>query len=674
MMMRQRARLERFEGLRHCPRVPLIVAGLLAFWTPMIQAAQIDIHNPGPGTAFGASVRALPNGNFVATDPSNRSVYLLDTEGVLISALGNALDGEWPPESGITVLADGNFVVCSPEWSPPFGSPGYAPQVGAATWVNGTTGLNGDVSASNSLTGTQAYDRVCTGGVVPLADGGYVVSSWAWNNGDVTYAGAATHCSGLGACTGTVRQENSLVGTSQSDDVGWAIVALTNGNYVVASPYWQDFKGAITLCNPDSGCSGQSVSAQNSLVGSATNDWVGYGGDASLERRYPGIVPLDNGNFVVVSLFWRNGGLANSGAATWVDGVSGRVGPVSAQNSLVGTAVGDLQGASVTPLVGGNYVVNIPTWDNGAIADAGASTWCPREGGCAGTVSEANSMVGNAENERVGGLAPATALSNGNYVVQSVNSAVGGALQSGAVTWCDGSSGCTGILSASNSLVGNSAQDLLGSSGITALNNGNYVVNSEWLDLDGITDIGASLYCGNANGCTGTVSASNSLTGSVANDHVGGGFPSLALSNGNYVVYSNNWQGDGLFGALTWVDGRKGLVGTVSADNSFVGIFTEPWVGGPRIFALPNGNYVSTTPTWTNGAVTGAGAITLLRGYGPQTGTIDQTNSVTGNVADAGQSLKYAYDPLNDTLIVGKPRENIVTLLRVDQLFFNGAD
>src|SRR5207249_9471399 len=104
-----------------------------------------------------------------------------------------------------------------------------------------------------------------------------------------------------------------------------------------------------------------------------------------------------------------------------------------------------------------------------------------------------------------GGVTP---LRNDNYVVvrRNWNS------RRGAVTWANGNTGITGIVSDVNSLVGTSVGDAVGALGVTALSNGNYLVSSMfWNGNSG------AVTCGNGNtGITGTVSDSN------ANDLVGG--------------------------------------------------------------------------------------------------------------------------------------------------------
>ena len=62
-----------------------------------------------------------------------------------------------------------------------------------------------------------------------------------------------------------------------------------------------------------------------------------------------------------------------------------------------------------------------------------------------------------------------TALSNGNYVVRSPYWDNGAATDAGAVTWGNGTSGVTGVVSAANSLVGSTAGDRVGYDGVTAL-------------------------------------------------------------------------------------------------------------------------------------------------------------------------------------------------------------
>jgi hypothetical protein len=112
---------------------------------------------------------------------------------------------------------------------------------------------------------------------------------------------------------------------------------------------------------------------------------------------------------VVKSPSWDNGAIWNAGAVTWGNGTSGVTGVVSAANSLVGSTAGDQVGYSssgasqgVTPLSNGNFIVTIPSWDNGALLDAGAFAWGNGTGGISGVVSALNSLVGTTAGDQAG--------------------------------------------------------------------------------------------------------------------------------------------------------------------------------------------------------------------------------------------------------------------------------
>ena len=188
---------------------------------------------------------------------------------------------------------------------------------------------------------------------------------------------------------------------------------------------------------------------------------------------------------------------------------------VSASNSLVGSTTSDFVGrGGITVLSNGNYVVDSSHWDNGTATDAGAVTWCSGTSGCTGVVSASNSLVGSTIGHSVG-AGGITVLSNGNYVVDSFQWDNGAAIDVGAVTWCSGTSGCSGVVSASNSLVGSNPSDRVG--GITALSNGNYVVYSSWWDSGAVESAGAVSYGDGVLGTSGTISTSNSVLGTVSN-------------------------------------------------------------------------------------------------------------------------------------------------------------
>ncbi len=482
-------------------------------------------------------------------------------------------------------LSNGNYVVASFSWDN-----GATVNVGAVTWGSAASGVKGAISTTNSLTGSHANDMVGQHGVLPLANGHYVVSSPQWDNGATANVGALTWGSGTSGVKGTVSTANSLTGSSAGDQVGSGYGALAGSSYLVTSPNWAGGKGAVTWVNAAATVSGV-VSAANSLTGSTAGDQVGSGDVITL-----------NGSYVAASPTWNNG----AGAVTWINGASGLTGVVSAANSLVGSTFDDQVGSGyLTALSSGNYLVVSPNWDNSSTEDAGAVTWGSGAIGVKGAVSPANSLVGSTAGDQVGYYG-ADVLTNGNYVVRSPFWDNGGAANAGAVTWGSGAAGVNGAVSAANSLIGPGANASIGSFGITALTNGNYVLPS--LNLED----GAVTWRSGAGPHPGVVSAANSLVGSTYGDFTSTNV--LALSSGSFVVVSQGWDNSSAAnaGAVTFSVGRACAIGLA-------------------------------------------------------VGPITSANSVLGAAPDGGAALNFAYDPTHQQLIVGRPADNAVTLFPLSE-------
>lgn len=758
----------------HCKRVRSsqglrVLGGALGLLVAcVVQAAQVVINGPAGSGQFGAAVHVLPNGHFVVVDTSYDAagpvadvgaVRHYRADGSLLATLVGASSGDRIGSAGIVVLASGNYVVLSP-----LVSIAGAASAGAATFASGTTGLSGMVSAANSLVGSSADDRVGLAAFA-LDNGDYAVSSINWRNGVFPVAGAITFASGTSGIAGPVSAANSLVGPSSGDRIGLGgVLELGGGRYLVPSYRWNNDAGAVTFL-PDRSAAIGTVSAANSLVGSTMSDEVG--------RVLP--IVLDSGDYVVPSPLWDQGATADVGAVTFGSGTAGVSGPVSSANSLVGSTAGDNVGsAPVLGLSGNRYVVRSPGWNNGAIADAGAATFAA--GVITGPVTPVNSLVGTTADDLVGfGI---TVLANGNYVIQSPLWDDGAVPNVGATTFASGISGISGLVTPANSLVGSSASDNTGFN-VIALTNGNYVVLSSFWDNGPTADVGAATFASGTSGRTGAVSPANSLIGTQSGDRVGGG--GLALANGNYVVRSQNWR-SGAFanaGAATFGSGSAGIAGVVSPSNSLVGtsvgdlvgvltaldsgdylVTSASWdngasanagivafasgttgaagsitvadaligtangdnvgfnvlaapggryivvsperdraliadagavtlgppasaglvtvssanslvgstaddeVGSGGVFVQPNGNYVVRSPRWDNGATADAGAITLGLADGSVIGSITNTHSVLGTVASGGSGMQFAYDPERNQLVVGQTPANRVVLHR----------
>jgi hypothetical protein len=356
-----------------------------------------------------------------------------------------------------------------------------------------------------------------------------------------------------------------------------------------------------------------------------------------------GVTALTNGNYVVGSPRWSNGTTNYVGAVTWGSGETGLSGVVSSSNSLVGSSYDDSVGA-VTPLCNGNYVVTTTGWNGGM----GAVTWGDGISGIRGPISNKNSLIGSTTSDEIGNngfFDGVVVLSNCNYVVASPNWSNGSTSNVGAVTWANGSTGISGVVSNANSLIGATAGDLIGLDGVTALTNGNYVVASQdWSDGANLR-VGAITWGNGGIGTSGVVSAAISLVGTSQNDFVGDG-EITPLPDGNYVVASGQWtNGTGApVGAVTWADGSASISGIVSSANSFVsGI-------GASSVPLENGNFVVSSGNWNNGAATQAGAATLASDGAPLIGQPSAGNSLVG--ASNGDGVGEALPLTNGNYVV----------------------
>jgi filamentous hemagglutinin family protein len=474
---------------------------------------------------------------------------------------------------------------------------------------------------SSVFYGLHANDHVGSGGITPLSSpnstttttNAFVIASPDWSGG----LGAVTWVGSSGAQA--ITADHALIGAQSGDRVGsGGVVALTHGNYVVSSPDWGPaYEGAVTWGDGATGTVG-TVTSTNSLVGEIAGDRVGKGG----------VIALTNGNYLVVSPDW---GSNYQGAVTWGSGAGGLVGLIASGNSLVGGNLDRLGSRGVIALANGNYVISSPEWGPNY---EGAVTWGNGSTGLTGTVSSANSLIGSISNDKVGS-GGVIALANGDYVVASPD---WGPNYEGAITWGNGSTGLTGTVASSNSLIG-APLDHLGSGGLTRLsapNNSAFVIASpEWSN-----GLGAVTWIGPQSTRINAIDASNSLIGSQAGDRVGSGGV-VALTHGNYVVSSPDW-GPAYEGAATWGNGATGLVGTVSSANSMLGSIAGDRVSSGGVQALAQGNYVVSSPEW---GANYEGAVTWGNGTTGSVGQLSSANSLIGNPAE---QLGHSVWPLAD--------------------------
>ena len=154
---------------------------------------------------------------------------------------------------------------------------------------------------------------------------------------------------------------------------------------------------------------------------------------------------MANGNYLVLSYLWVRG----TGAVTWGNGAFGTDGVVSSANSLISTypnAEGG--GYSVTTLSNGNYLVDVPSWED----NAGAVTFGDGMTGVSGTISACEQFGRQRrrrrDQQRIPGRCGYTQWQLRRC--QRAYSRDGGrqplALKETAITWCDGTTGTVGTV------------------------------------------------------------------------------------------------------------------------------------------------------------------------------------------------------------------------------------
>jgi hypothetical protein len=244
-------------------------------------------------------------------------------------------------------------------------------------------------------------------------------------------------------------------------------------------------------------------------VGDVTSDQLGSGG----------ITALPNGNFVIVSPNDDEGGIVDAGSVRLVDGATG----VQIGAAIVGDTAGDQFGARVAGLTNSNFVIVLPKDDVGGVVDAGSVRLVDGTTGAQIGAAVTGDVTNDLDNAGVG------ARPNGNFVIATPSVDVGGIVDAGSVRLVDGATGAQigAVIS------GDSATDRLGLGGFATLSNGDFVVISPFDNVGGARRrrLGAAgKWCDRrADRCRDR--------GRRANDRLGSGGV-IALTNGNFVIAS----------------------------------------------------------------------------------------------------------------------------------------
>ncbi|MFK7917352.1 MAG: HYR domain-containing protein, partial [Ilumatobacter sp.] len=550
---------------------------------------------------------------------------------------------------GVSVveLSNGNYVIVVPEWS---NGPNSA--AGAATWSRRGQGVTGEVSASNSLVGTQELDGEQME-VTALTNGNYAVSRPRWSNGSTAFVGAVTWADGTTGLSGTVSSTNSLIGSTPQDAVGDEVIPLANGNYLSAQSFWDRGPigvdaGSVTWADGTRPTAAV-VSTANSLHGK-TADRVGET-----------VVALANGHAMVGAERFDLVFDTDIGAATWMDGTQPTGAQVKSDNSVYGSSFGDEVGRYMVPLSDGNALLVSPLWNNGPVVDAGAVTWVSGSGPTVGAVSATNSLIGSSTDDKLGdrdtafGFTPNIAvLDGGAYIVGSPfwdDSA--GRDDVGAATWGSAGSGVSGVVDSANSLVGDAEGDQVGRLVLEGASGIGFVSSSLWQSGSGaITRMTPSAPA------VGRINSSNSYVGQP---FFGLGRRVLRLSSGDLVISVEGFRvGVDPIGGIGWIDGAVGRTGQVAVPELLIGAVSGDLVN-PEFTELETGDVAITVTDFDRDGTPDAGA-TVLAVPGPDmSGPITARNAGFGEPDRPGPRLSAS-----DSVVIPTDR-NQVTLLRLDR-------
>lgn len=222
-----------------------------------------------------------------------------------------------------------------------------------------------DFNVSKSLYGTTS-----SGGIYYSANGAprdplisagssrqnFVLNAFRDDINGVSNAGAVRLFSGA-----TGEQIGATIGgLNDADAIGFSGVhALSNGNYVIASPLHDanDIadSGSVMLVDGNTG----SIIG-NPLIGDQAHDRIGYSDPAGYGGALNGIRPAENGNFFVLSQFDDRNGLTDAGSIALVDGLTGMV----LGETIVGDDAGDQLGNSSIKFLSNGHALIYSVQDN----------------------------------------------------------------------------------------------------------------------------------------------------------------------------------------------------------------------------------------------------------------------------------------------------------------------
>ncbi len=541
-------------------------------------------------TSGGSPIKPSTPGNYIISSPNTEvngvsnsgSIKIID--GVTGEQIGETISGETNNDqlgsSGVTTLANGNIVIASQ-----YHDVEGVTNAGSVMIINGATGRQ----IGSTIAGGSTGDQIGSSGITTLGNGNFIISSGLDNVEGVTDAGSVRVINGT-----TGEQVGPLLfGDEAGDSLGSSgITVLSNGNFVIATENDNvngvQNSGSVRIINGATG-----IQVGSTLSGNNSNDKLGSSS----------ITAIRNGNFVIASSNDDVGGVTDDDVGSVTDAGSVRIinGATGAQigSTLSGNCLNDQFGnASITALDNGRFVIASQYDDIGTITNAGSVRIVNGNNGEQVTATFAGDTVGDQL-----GSSSITNLGNGNFVIASELDNVNGVTNAGSIIIVNGNTG----EQVGTTLSGNNSNDLLGSSSITVLPNGNFVVASEDDDVDGVTNAGSVKII---NGLTGEQIGST-ISGDDENDRLGNSSVT-ALDSGNFVIATSGDDIGGITnaGSVRIINATTGaqIGATISGNNS------SDQLGSSGITALSDGNFIISSEMDDVGGIRNAGSIRVING------------------------------------------------------------
>ena len=527
--------------------------------------------------------------------------------------------------------------------------PSFNANQGAVTAVdpfNFTPGIFDPASALVG-TGSPSFNTFLNGGNVLLWNGNVGVG------GDTGYVtvynvdtptngtlGAANALTGVGNGGGFVSVDTGTLSTFSS---GLAIVRNQGFDPTSGSQANTGFLTVYDINNPFTG----TVDGTTALVGANGGDRLG----SDTLRSVSG--SIGNNHFLNIPSF-----NANQGAVTAVDPFNFTPGIFDPANALVGTGSPSFN----TFLSGGNVLL----WNSsvGVEGETGYVTVYNVDTPANGILGSANALIGVASGGGFVSVDTGTlgTSSSGLAVVRNQFFEPSGSTSLtdvGFISVFDMNAPLTGVVGATNSLIGGASGDRVGSNSFESVSGG-----TNWLlkvpNFAGGQGAVTAADPFSFGGFTGTLTAADAFTGVgfvSSQNFIGGG--DVLLFNGNATVAGNANAG---FVTVYNVDAPL-TNQSVSDTNSLVGGSAGDRLGGLFPSNVNGTQWLFRTLDYDNGAATNAGAAVLYDTSAPVTGVLGPANAVVGSFT--GDNVGNSFEFLTGGVLLRSPF--------VDQDFSAGA-